>query len=78
MNKQLLLCLFCSLFARGWTQVLSRCTLGNQSYADLYFSANIAHMQRIRERCNPDAKIYLSIWYVWIHYRRPTCNSNSR
>ena len=46
--------------------MLSRCTLGNQSYADLYFSANIAHMQRIRERCNPDAKIYLSIWYVYM------------
>ena len=57
-----------SLYARvcTHTQVLSRCTLGNQSYADLYFSANIAHMQRIRERCNPDAKIYLSIWYVWM------------
>jgi hypothetical protein len=45
--------------------VLQRCTVGNQSLADLYFSANIAHMQRVRDRCNLKAKIYLSTWW---HY----------
>lgn len=51
--------------AANMPAVLSRCTVGNQSDADLYFSANIAHMQRIRDRCSSNAKIYLSTWW---HY----------
>ena len=45
--------------------VLSKCLAQSQARADLYFSANIQHMQRIRARCKPGVKIYLSIWW---HY----------
>eukprot|EP01047_Picozoa_sp_COSAG01_P051221 COSAG01_NODE_5258_length_4379_cov_23.575467_1_plen_395_part_00 len=48
---------------RGCTLGSDGCTVANKSYADLYFSANIAHMQRVRARCNPTAKIYLSTWW---------------
>ena len=48
---------------RGCALGSDGCTVANKSYADLYFSANIAHMQRVRQRCHPTAKIYLSTWW---------------
>jgi hypothetical protein len=50
---------------RGCTIGADGCGIASKSYADLYFSSNIAHMQRVRDRCHPKVKIYLSTWW---HY----------
>ena len=45
--------------------VLGKCEAQNESMASLYFSKNVEHMQKIKSRCNPRAKVYLSTWW---HY----------
>ena len=45
--------------------VLGKCEAQNESMAGLYFSKNVEHMQKIKSRCNPGAKVYLSTWW---HY----------